>query len=311
MDEQEQQDQAAEQAAFERSFAEAAGIEPPTPAAASTDATAGEGAEPAATQAAEAEAPAQDDTPAAEQPAGQDAQQEQPAQDDDPVLLDGLKRSELRRLFENAADVENLKRQLDKAHGNIGELNRRLQQAQAPAPAAAPASASQPLPESSPDMKRFEEDFPEIAQYVRAMGGPSPKPSQTPPADVHQSADAGAAQAAQAGPDPLAVEAMVMDRMHSGWREKLASQEFNLWLASQDDEVRQAYDTAMTADAMAGVLGQYDQWAAARSAAADKAAKGQQRLQKAVTPSGNAQRPQAAPTELEAMEAAFKKTLGL
>ena len=311
MDEQEQQDQAAEQAAFERSFAETAGIEPPAPAAASTDATAGEGAEPAATQAAETEAPAQDDTPAAEQTAGQDAQQEQPAQDDDPVLLDGLKRSELRRLLGNAADVESIKRQLAKAHGNIGELNRRLQQTQMPAPAATPAPASQPLPESQPDLQRFEEDFPEIAQYVRAMGGgPSSKPSQAPPADVQQPVNTGA-QSVQAGHDAMALEMAVLDRMHSGWREKLASQDFGLWLASQGDEVRQAHDTAVSADAMAAVLGQFDQWTAARTAAADKAAKGQQRLKAAVTPSGNAQRPQAAPTEMEAMEAAFKKTLGL
>lgn len=79
-----------------------------------------------------------------------------------------------------------------------------------------------------------------------------------------------------------------------------------MWLASQGDQVRQAYDTAQTADAMASVLGQYDQWAGARAAAADKAAKGQQRLQRSMTPSGNAPRPQGAPTELEAFEAALK-----
>lgn len=73
-----------------------------------------------------------------------------------------------------------------------------------------------------------------------------------------------------------------------------------------EDAVRQAYDTARTADAMAAVLGQFDQWTTARTVAADKVAKGQRRLQKAVTPTGNAQRPQSAPTELEAMEAAFK-----
>ena len=79
-------------------------------------------------------------------------------------MLDGLKRSELRRLLGNAADVETLKRQIDKAHGHIGELNRRFQQTQAAAPRAA---AAQELP---PDLQQFEADYPEVAQYVRALG---------------------------------------------------------------------------------------------------------------------------------------------
>lgn len=303
-DEQQELGQAAEQAAFERSFAETAGIEPPAPAAASTDATVVDGAEPAATQAATTEADAtQDGKPAAEQPAGQSAPQEQSAQDDDPVLLDGLKRSELRRLLGNAADVEVMKRQIDKAHGHIGELNRRLLQTPAAAPAAPAVAALSPA-----DLQQFEADYPEVAQYVRALGITPQQRQETPPADA-PSAQADA-QTVQAGSDPLAIELAVMDRVHTGWREKLGSQEFSVWLASQEDAVRQAYDTAQTADAMAAVLGQFDQWTTARTVAADKVAKGQQRLQKAVTPTGNAQRPQSAPTELEAMEAAFKKTLG-
>jgi hypothetical protein len=221
------------------------------------------------------------------------------AEDDDPVLLDGLKRSELRRLFESAAEVGTLKRQIDKAHGHIGELNRKFQQA-AQAPVA--KAQAQELPE---DIKRFEEDFPEVAQYVRALGVTPQQPQTASPADVQQTAYADA-QPAQAGPDPLAIELAVMDRMHKGWREKLSTQEFNLWLGAQGEQVRQDYEMAQTADAMSAVLGQYDQWASARSAAAEKVAKGQQRLQRAMTPSGNAPRPQEAPTELDAFRAALK-----
>lgn len=221
------------------------------------------------------------------------------AEDDDPVLLDGLKRSELRRLFESAAEVGTLKRQIDKAHGHIGELNRKFQQA-AQAPVA--KAQAQELPE---DIKRFEEDFPEVAQYVRALGVTPQQPQTASPADVQQTAYADA-QTAQAGPDPLAIELAVMDRMHKGWREKLSTQEFNLWLGAQGEQVRQDYEMAQTADAMSAVLGQYDQWASARSAAAEKVAKGQQRLQRALTPSGNAPRPQEAPTELDAFRAALK-----
>ena len=286
-----------ELAAFESSIAEAAGADPTT-----TDADDAPAVESQPTEAA-GESVAHE---AAEQSAGKESgegspdEKEKPkAEDEDPVLLDGLKRSELRRLLGNAADVETLKRQIDKAHGHIGELNRRFQQTQAAAPRAA---AAQELP---PDLQQFEADYPEVAQYVRALGITPQQRQETPPADVQQPAHADA-QPAQAGPDPLAIEMVVMDRMHKGWREKLATQEFSMWLASQGDQVRQAYDTAQTADAMASVLGQYDQWAGARTAAADKAAKGQQRLQRSMTPSGNAPRPQGAPTELEAFEAALK-----
>lgn len=286
-----------ELAAFESSIAEAAGAEPTT-----TDADDALAVESQPTEAAGDSV----EHEAAEQAAGKESgegnpdQKEKPkAEDEDPVLLDGLKRSELRRLLGNAADVETLKRQIDKAHGHIGELNRRFQQTQAAAPRAA---AAQELP---PDLQQFEADYPEVAQYVRALGITPQQRQEAPPADVQQPAHADA-QPAQAGPDPLAIEMVVMDRMHKGWREKLATQEFSMWLASQGDQVRQAYDTAQTADAMASVLGQYDQWAGARTAAADKAAKGQQRLQRSMTPSGNAPRPQGAPTELEAFEAALK-----
>lgn len=305
-----------EQAAFERSFAETAGIEIPASTAASTDAAAEVVTEPAG---AEAAAPEASDAPQgnATTEAEQQTQGTEPAtaqaqeQDDDPVVFEGFKRSEVRRLLGNAAEVETLKRQLDKAHGHIGDLNRRVQQTQTAVPAAAPATNGA-SPELQQKLQQFEEDYPEVAEYMRLMGvSPQSKPSGAPPADAQQPVATGEAPAAQAGYDPLTVELAVMDRTHAGWREKIQSQDFKLWLGAQGEEVQQAYDTADTADGLSAVIGQYDQWATARQAASEKASKGQQRLQKATTPSGNSPRPQAAPTEMEAMEAAFKRTLGL
>lgn len=288
-----------ELAAFESSIAEAlvdeqttTGAEEPLAVESQTAEPVAESAQPAATEQPETPEPGE-----AEPENKGDAKTE----DEDPVLLDGLKRSELRRLLGNAADVETLKRQIDKAHGHIGELNRRLQQT--PAPAASRAPAAQELP---PELKQFEADYPEVAQYVRALGiTPQQRQEEAPPADVQQPAQADA-QPAQAGPDPLDIELAVMDRMHKGWREKLATPDFSTWLASQGEQVRQEYETAQTADAMASVLGKFDQWANARTASADKVARGQQRLQRSMTPSGNAPRPQGAPTEMEAFEAALK-----
>lgn len=261
------------------------------------DATAAVGQAPEGGEVAGQEAVAQ---PEVTEPAkGEPAKATPAAGDEDPVLLDGLKRSELRRLLGNAADVETLKRQIDKAHGHIGELNRKFQQA-AQAPAA--RAHAQELPA---EVRQFEADYPEVAQYVRALGITPQQPQNAPPADVQQPAYADA-QPVQAGLDPLDIELAVMDRMHKGWREKITTQEFNLWLGSQGDQARQEFDTAQTADALAVVLGQYDQWANARTAAAEKSARGQQRLQRALTPSGNAPLPQAAPTELDAFRAALK-----
>lgn len=312
MDEQQQ-----EQAAFERGFAETAGIE--MPASTATDDVVAEAPEPKPEVKPQnepkpdsPESPKVSATPEANAQPG-DAPEPEPAAnapaqapEDDPVLLDGLKRSELHRLLSNAAEVEGLKRQLDKAHGNIGELNRKLQTqlASTPAPAA-------PAPELTPELKQFEEDFPEVAQYVKALGITQQKrPEASAEQPPVQSAVAAPAQAPVA-PDALTIEIAVMDRMHPGWRDKAGSQDFNLWMAAQGESAQQAFVSATTADEMAAVIGQFDQWVAARTAAADKTAKVQQRLKAAVTPAGNAARPQAAPTELEAMEAAFKRTLGL
>lgn len=295
-----------EQAAFEQAFAETANTEVLDPTATSEDAAAGNSVsdeQPAKPEPIEASSVPGAESGVVAEPAGQPGQEIKPAEEEDPVLLDGLKRSELRRLLGNAADVENIKRQLDKAHGNIGELNRKFQQTAPPAPAAAPAQAAPELP---PELKQFEADFPEVAQYVRGLVQPQQQRQEPPPADAPLPATTGEAPAAQAGPDALAVELLVLDRMHSGWREKIGSPDFGLWLASQGEQAQTAFHAAGTADDMAAVIGQYDQWAIARLAAADKVAKGQQRLQKAVTPAGAAQRPQAALTEQEAFEAALK-----
>lgn len=231
---------------------------------------------------------------------------EAPAPDEDPVILDGLKRSELHRLLSNAADVEGLKRQLDKAHGNIGDLKRQLQQSMQAVQQASAAGAT--APELAEKIKQFEQDYPDVAEYMRAMGFQKQQPSQEAAATQEQQpASAAPTPEAQAVLTPFAIELAVMDHVHKGWREKVNSQEFRLWLASQGDEVRRDYDTAQTAEVMAGVIGKYDQWAVARQAATDRAAKGQQRLSKALTPNGNAPRPQAAITEQQAFEAALKE----
>lgn len=315
MDEQQQQEQAQQQAEaraqeeadFHRAFAETSGTDLPASTAAPVGAAAERGGKDAVTQ--EASEQQQEEATAAAGTEGQPAQQ-QPAttEDDDPVEFAGFKRSELRRLLGNAAEVETIKRQLDKAHGSIGDLLRRQQ----PAPAAPAAPAPAAAPELPPQLRQFEQDYPDVAEYARALVGLSTQQprQEAPPAQAQQPVATGEAPQAQAGQDPMALELAVLDRMHTGWREKVGSQDFNLWLASQGEQAQQEFAEVATADGMGSLLGKYDQWATARTAAADKAAKGQQRLRAAVTPSGNAPRPQAAPTEEEEFLAAFQATMG-
>lgn len=300
-----------EQQAFERAFAEASGTEPPISTA-----------QPAAEVVTEPE-PELSKVPGVPEPFAEEPEnpesaapkEEHPAQpkanpeDEDPVLLDGLKRSELHRLFGNAADVDSLKKQLDKAHGNIGELNRKLQQIQQPAPVASPSPAM--APELSPELRQIEQDYPEVAQLVRALvpqhavqAAPSPQPEQA------QSAPMEAPVQVAGSKDSAEFEVALLDRMHKGWRDKVGSQDFNVWIAAQGEKVKSQLDAAATADEVVAVIGHFDQWAAARTAAAEKSAKGQHRLKQATTPGGNSPKPQAAPTEQEAMEAAFKRILG-
>lgn len=304
------EDQQAENEAFEQGFAHASGQPSPTPAEPAADAVeavAQDGAAPAADHTEEGanQPEASNHQPeGAQVPEGQEGGNDL---EDDPVVLDGFKRSEVKRLLEQASKVTDLEQQLRKAHGKIGELNTRIQP-KAPAQPAAPAHTA--APELPQELKQFEQDFPEFATYAKALlQAQQPAAQAAPPAQEEQTV-ATAAAPASAELDPVVIELAVMDRMHSGWREKVAGQEFSLWLAAQGQEVQSAFAAADTAQAMAAVIGQFDQWEAAKAAQAQKHAKGKQRLAAAVTPQGNAPQPQAALTEDQAFEMGFNAIMG-
>lgn len=304
------EDQQAEDAAFEQGFAQASGQPSPTPAAPAADAVeavAQDGAAPAADNAEEGgnQPEASNQSEGTNVPEGQEGGDDL---EDDPLVLDGFKRSEVKRLLEQASKVTDLEQQLRKAHGKIGELNTRIQpKAPTPQPAAPAHTAAPDLPQ---ELKQFEQDFPEFATYAKALlQAQQPAAQAAPPAQEEQTV-ATAANHGQAELDPVVIELAVMDRMHSGWREKVAGQDFSLWLAAQGQEVQSAFAAADTAQAMTAVIDQFDQWGAAKAAQAQKHAKGKQRLAAAVTPQGNAPQPQAALTEDQAFEMGFNAIMG-
>ena len=304
------EDQQAENAAFEQGFAQASGQPSPTPAAPAADAVEDVAQDGAAHAADHAEEGSNQPEASNHQPEGAQVPEGQEGGndlEDDPVVLDGFKRSEVKRLLEQASKVTDLEQQLRKAHGKIGELNTRIQP-KAPAQPAAPAHTA--APELPQELRQFEQDFPEFATYAKALlQAQQPAAQAAPPAQEEQTV-ATAANHGQAELDPVVIELAVMDRMHSGWREKVAGQEFSLWLAAQGQEVQSAFAAADTAQAMAAVIGQFDQWEAAKAAQAQKHAKGKQRLAAAVTPQGNAPQPQAALTEDQAFEMGFNAIMG-
>ncbi|MDD3016785.1 MAG: hypothetical protein PHE74_00075 [Comamonas sp.] len=303
------EDQQAENEAFEQGFAQASGQPIPASEATAADAgvdTATEGAQPDAsvtTEAVDDQPDASNQPDGAQAPAGQGSSNDP---EDDPVVLDGFKRSEVKRLLEQASKVPDLELQLRKAHGKIGDLGSKLQTP--PVQQAAPVHTA--APELPPELVQFEQDFPEFAAYAKALfQAQQPAAQAAPPAQEGQTV-ATAAAPASAELDPVAIELAVMDRMHSGWREKVTGQEFGLWLAAQGQEVQSAFAAADTAQAMAAVIDQFDQWGAAKAAQAQKHVKGKQRLAAAVTPQGNAPQPQAALTEEQAFEMGFNTVMG-
>lgn len=301
-------DQQAEQTAFEQAFAQTSGQ--PAPAAPAAEAVTdpqGQADPDAQAEAAQAEVTEQTEASNPGGAAAPEGEGAAGAEEDDPVVLDGFKRSEVKRLLGEASKVSALEQQLRKAQGKIGELNRNAQ-SHAQAPATPPQQAA--VPELPPELKQFEQDFPEIAAYAKALI-PQQQPIQqaAPPAQEQQTVATDAAPATAAF-DPVTIELAVMDRMHKGWREKVGGQDFNLWLTAQGEAVQEAFSTADTAEGLAGVIGQFDQWNAAKAAQAQKAHKGQQRLAAAVTPQGNAPKPQAALTEDQAFEAGFNSIMG-
>lgn len=243
--------------------------------------------------------------PAAEEPKEQ-AQAEQPKEPeqatppaesaeqpkDEPQRFAGFTEDELKNLLARAAKVDELEAGLRKAHGKIGELNGKLQEV-----AKAPAPAQQPKPEQA-DLSHVEEDYPDIAAWVRSQLGQK-EPAQDAAPQAQEPEQPSQPQGASAEMIQLAL----MDHLHKGWREKVQSQEFNLWLAASGDDVRNAYQSAATAEALGGVLTSYDAWQAKKG---QRSQAGNQRLEQAMTPQGNAGRPKTAPTPEDEFLAGFK-----
>ena len=241
----------------------------------------------------EQEAPAQDaevkpevpEQPQVEGPVTDETKTEQaetPA--DDVPKVAGFTEDELRNLLSRVAKMDELEAGLRKAHGKIGELNGSLQELRTKAPAKAP--------EPTIDVAHVEDDYPDIAAWVKTqMGQKEPEQASQQPEQPAQ------------GDKSVELQLALMEHMHEGWQEKVQSRDFNLWLAAQTDDYRTKYQTASTAKELSSVLTQFDSWTSGKN---QRSTSGQKRLEQAMTPQGSAGKPKTAPTAEEAFLAGFK-----
>lgn len=204
----------------------------------------------------------------------------------DPVVFGGFRESEIKNLLAGAAKVGSLEEQLRKAHGKIGELNGRFQELHK-----APANTLTPE-----RMKEIETANPDVAAYVQARVGEI----------VPRTADA-PQQPSAATPSTVDLQEALMDHLHDGWREKVGSQDFQLWIAAQPEEVRTTFNTTEKAKELSGVLGKYEAWMTSRDS---RQSKGKERLENALTPTGTPGKPKTAPSANDAFLAGFKSVLG-
>lgn len=236
--------------------------------------------------------------PAQEKPVAEEPKTEQvesaPAQEvkeepaEEPGFA-GFTASEIKSLLSRAAKVDQLEDGLRKAHGKLGELNGVIQEFRK-APVQAQAQQEQT------EFSHVEEDYPDIAAYIKAQTGALER--RIPEGQPQQQA------AATANVD---MQAELMDHLHDGWREKISSQDFGLWLATQPEDVIATFNSTQKAKELSGVIGKFDAWANGRET---RQTKSKQRLEQALTPNGNAGKPKLAPTEHDAFLAGFKSAMG-
>lgn len=231
---------------------------------------------------------APEETPAQEEAAKEEAK----AEADEPTFF-GMSESQIKSLLERSAQVDEIKDQLRKAHGKIGELNSTVQnlssQRQQPTQQA-PATS---LDES--EMSQWEQDFPELAQLAEAKARKIATEMMSGQAN---------SQSQSISRDEIVREAnlAIMDANYDGWRDTINTQDFALWIATQPADVQEQFNNTVSAKVLGGVLSSFDNW---KNKVADRGNKSKARLEQALIPSGNAAKVSHAPSAHDEFVAGF------
>ena len=210
-----------------------------------------------------------------------------------PVIA-GLTESEIKNLFARVSKLDELEAQVRKANGKIGELNGKLQEFSSK-PQSQPTQSAPAAKFDDESLSQWANDYPELVAIAekRALEIAEEK-----------------FKAIQV-PDPQAIKSEIyretqlelMDTLHEGWREKIASEDFNLWINAQPDNVRQVFQTTERAKDLSGILTGFENW---KKNVADRGAKNKQRLEAALTPDGAPSRGPKAPSDEDEFIAGFR-----
>lgn len=227
--------------------------------------------------------------------------------DTDPVVFGGLRESQVKTLLERAARVDAIEEQLRKAHGKIGELNGSMIELRQTRQQ--PAAKQQQNDNELLDDSFFEAlaaDYPELPATIEQKAQRMAQDILEQQGYTQQPQEQQYQQPAQsASPDPYeiqkAIGIAVMDATHNGWRETVQSQDFQLWLATQPERARTAYENTVDPSELWGIINGFN----SHSAAIGKTTRNRQRLDAAIVPDARSGKVSHAMTEEEAMIAAF------
>jgi len=226
--------------------------------------------------------------------------------DTDPVVFGGLRESQVKTLLERAARVDAIEEQLRKAHGKIGELNGSMIELRQTRQQ--PAVKQQQNDNELLDDSFFESlvaDYPELPATIEQKAQRMAQEILEQHGYTQQPQEQQYQQTASASADPYeiqkAIGIAVMDATHSGWRETVQSQDFQLWLATQPERARTAYENTVDPSELWGIINGFN----SHSAAIGKTTRNRQRLDAAIVPDARSGKVSHAMTEEEAMIAAF------
>ena len=224
------------------------------------------------------------------------AEESQEVEKQEPELpvIAGLTESEIKNLFARVSKLDELEAQVRKANGKIGELNGKLQEFSTK-PQSQPTQSAPAAKFDDESLSQWANDYPELVAIAekRALEIAEEK-----------------FKAIQV-PDPQAIKSEIyretqlelMDTLHEGWREKIASEDFNLWINAQPENVRQVFQTTERAKDLSGILTGFENW---KKNVADRGAKNKQRLEAALTPDGAPSRGPKAPSDEDEFIAGFR-----
>lgn len=216
--------------------------------------------------------------------------------EDEEVKHFGFSEEQIKSLLERSTKVDSIEDQLRKAYGKIGELNSTLQSLVEKQNKLTATTTSQ---SSDSDVDEMEEAYPEFRDIADRRARKIASEIMAEYAGKTAEATPGVTK------DEIIREAniAIMDANYDGWRDKLASQDFALWIATQPETVQNTFSTTVSARELGKIVKDFDGW---KTKTSDRGNKNKQRLEGALVPESNASKVSHAISDHDAFVSGFK-----